>query len=220
METPKFHQHTLNTSRPTASPQPTSWGSCANADSGLAGLPWTLQLCISKQLPGMQVVQVGSLHFQWQGSEKYMLAKYKFSTVVAVTDTRMTLCWKSDLEKISRICWELLFLIFFLNWSIVDLQCCVNFCCTATWVSYIYIFLKIFFSIVVYHRIFNIVYTCAKLLQLCPTLCNPMECSLPDSSILGIFQARILEWVAIFYCRGSSWPRDGTCVSYVSCIGR
>ena len=38
---------------------------------------------------------------------------------------------------------------------------------------------------------------CAKMLQLCPTLCNPMDCSLPGSSVHGIFQARILEWVAI-----------------------
>ena len=38
---------------------------------------------------------------------------------------------------------------------------------------------------------------CAKMLQLCLTLCNPMDCSLPGSSVHGIFQARILEWVAI-----------------------
>ena len=41
--------------------------------------------------------------------------------------------------------------------------------------------------------------------------------SLPDCSIHGISQARILEWVAISFCRGASWPRDGTCAS---CIGR
>ena len=51
----------------------------------------------------------------------------------------------------------------------------------------------------------------------CLTLCNLMECSLPASSVLGISQARILEWVAISSSRGSSWPRDGT---QVSCIGR
>ena len=39
----------------------------------------------------------------------------------------------------------------------------------------------------------------AKLLQLCPTLCDPMDCSLPGSSIHGIFQARILGWVAIAF---------------------
>ena len=47
-----------------------------------------------------------------------------------------------------------------------------------------------------------------------------MDSSPPGSSILGILQARILEWVAISSSRGSSWPRDRTGVSYVSCIGR
>ena len=41
----------------------------------------------------------------------------------------------------------------------------------------------------------------AKSLQLCPTLCDPMDCSLPGSSVYGIFQTRVLEWVAIaFFC--------------------
>ena len=44
--------------------------------------------------------------------------------------------------------------------------------------------------------------------QLYLTLCNPMDCSLPRSSIQGILQARTLEWVAIPFSRGSSWPRD------------
>ena len=44
-------------------------------------------------------------------------------------------------------------------------------------------------------------------------LCNPMDCSPPRSSIHGIFQARVLEWVAISFSRGSSWPRDWTRVS-------
>ena len=51
--------------------------------------------------------------------------------------------------------------------------------------------------------------------QLCMTLYNPMDCSLPNFSIHGIFQARILEWVAISFSRGSSQPRDRT---WVSCI--
>ena len=49
------------------------------------------------------------------------------------------------------------------------------------------------------------------------TLCSPMGSSLPDSSVHGISQARILEWVAISLSRISSRPRDGT---HVSCIGR
>ena len=56
--------------------------------------------------------------------------------------------------------------------------------------------------------------------QSCPTLCNPMDCSPPGSSIHGIFQARVLGWVAISFSRESSQPRDWTCVSYISCIGR
>ena len=60
----------------------------------------------------------------------------------------------------------------------------------------------------------------AELLQLCWTLCNPMDCSPPGSSVHGILPARLLEWVAMPSSRGSSWPRDWTCVSYSSCIGR
>ena len=52
------------------------------------------------------------------------------------------------------------------------------------------------------------------------TLCNPMGCSLPGSSVHWISQSRILEWVAISFSRGSSWPRDKTHISCVSCIGR
>ena len=51
--------------------------------------------------------------------------------------------------------------------------------------------------------------------QSCPTLCDPMDCSLPGSSVQGILQARILWWVAMFFSRGSSQPRDWT---QVSCI--
>ena len=52
------------------------------------------------------------------------------------------------------------------------------------------------------------------------TLCDPMDCSPPDSSVHAISQARILEWVAIPFSRGSSLPRDQTQVSGVSCIDR
>ena len=51
--------------------------------------------------------------------------------------------------------------------------------------------------------------------QLCLTLCNPMACSAPGSSVHGILQARTLEWVAISSSRGSSQPRDRT---QVCCI--
>ena len=51
--------------------------------------------------------------------------------------------------------------------------------------------------------------------QACPTLCNPMDYSPPGSSVHGILQARTLEWVAISFSRGSSWPREWT---QASCI--
>ena len=56
--------------------------------------------------------------------------------------------------------------------------------------------------------------------QSCPTLCDPTDCSPPGSSVHGVFQARILGWVAISSSRGSSQLRDQTHVSCVSCIGR
>ena len=56
--------------------------------------------------------------------------------------------------------------------------------------------------------------------QSCPTICDPIDSSLPGSSVHGTFQARILEWDAISYSRGSSRSRDWTCISYVSWIGR
>ena len=55
----------------------------------------------------------------------------------------------------------------------------------------------------------------AKLLQSCPTLCHPMDCSPPHSSVHGILQVRIQEWVAMPSSRGSSRPRDQT---WISCI--
>ena len=52
--------------------------------------------------------------------------------------------------------------------------------------------------------------------QSCLTLCDPMDCSPPGSSVHGILQARILEWVAISSSRGSSGPKDRTSISCVS----
>ena len=56
---------------------------------------------------------------------------------------------------------------------------------------------------------------CVLVAQSCWTLCNPMVCNLPGSSVHGILQASILEWVAILFSKGSSWPRDWT---WVFCI--
>ena len=56
--------------------------------------------------------------------------------------------------------------------------------------------------------------------QSCLILCDPMDCRLPGFSVHGIFQARVLEWVAISFSRGSSQPRDQTSISCIFCIGR
>ena len=56
--------------------------------------------------------------------------------------------------------------------------------------------------------------------QSCQTLFDTIDCSPPGFSVHGICQARILEWVAISFSRGSSWPRNRTRVSCISCIGR
>ena len=58
--------------------------------------------------------------------------------------------------------------------------------------------------------------TCVKSLQLCLTLCNPVDYHLPGSSVHGILQTRILEWVAISSSRGSSQPRERTGVSWIA----
>ena len=86
-------------------------------------------------------------------------------------------------------------------WRIVALQCCVSFCYTAKW----------------------IIYTCV-----CVCVCAVMsdsaipsiDCSPPGSSVHGMSQARILECAAISSYRGSSWSRDWTRVSCVSCTGK
>ena len=58
----------------------------------------------------------------------------------------------------------------------------------------------------------------SEVAQLCQTLCDSMDCSLPVSSIHGIFQARTLEWVAISFSRRSFQPRDWTQISRI--VGR
>ena len=64
-------------------------------------------------------------------------------------------------------------------------------------------------------RVHRYVCVCAKSHQSCPTLCNHTDCSPPGSSVHGILQAGIPEWVVVLFSRGSSWPRDQT---QVSCI--
>ena len=64
-------------------------------------------------------------------------------------------------------------------------------------------------------QVHSLIECCA---QWCLTLCDHMDCSPPGSSVHGILQKRIPEWVAISSSRLHSWPRDWTCVSRVSCI--
>ena len=56
---------------------------------------------------------------------------------------------------------------------------------------------------------------CVLVAQSYPTLCNPIDCSPPGSSVHGILQSRILNWVVFSFSRGSSQPRDGTVVSRI-----
>ena len=63
-------------------------------------------------------------------------------------------------------------------------------------------------------------FCCYLLAQLCLTLCHPIEHSSPGSFVHVILQAIILEWVAVSSSRGSSWPRDWTHVSCVSCTDK
>ena len=64
------------------------------------------------------------------------------------------------------------------------------------------------------------VYMHAKSLQLCPTFCRPVDHSPAGSSVHGILQTKLLEWVAVPSSRESSQPRDWTSVSSISCFGR
>ena len=79
--------------------------------------------------------------------------------------------------------------------------------------------LKLFIFMELFHKhslllVLPILYQCCSLVaKSCPTLCNPKDCSPSGSSVHGILQASILEWVAISSSRGSSWLRDRTCIS-------
>ena len=64
------------------------------------------------------------------------------------------------------------------------------------------------------HKSMKVYYVC-EVAQSCLTLCNPMDCSLPGSSVHGIFQAIVLEWTAISFSKGSSQLRDQTQVSRI-----
>ena len=109
----------------------------------------------------------------------------------------------------------------FFYWRIVDLQCCVGF---SFWPH------PVACGILVPHPGIKPVPPALEgrvittgppgkvlVAQAYPTLCDPMDCRPPGSSVHGILQARTSEWVAISFSTGSSWPRDWT---RVSCIGK
>ena len=89
----------------------------------------------------------------------------------------------------------------------------------------VYVVLKSWTRLSNFHFHFHI-YICvcvcvrAKSLHSYPPLCDPMDCSLSGLSVHGILQARLLEGVAISFSRGFSRPRERTCVSHISSIGR
>ena len=77
-------------------------------------------------------------------------------------------------------------------------------------------FIYIVVCVIVYFDLFA---CCACLVaRSCLTLCDPLDCSSPGSSVHGMFETKIQVWVAISSFRGSSGPRDWTRVSWVSCI--
>ena len=80
-------------------------------------------------------------------------------------------------------------------------------------------FLQLHFSRSIFHP-FDIYSggSCCSVAKSCPTLCTPMDCSQPGSSVHGSLQARILEWVAFSFSRGSSQPRDQTHISCLSSL--
>ena len=76
-------------------------------------------------------------------------------------------------------------------------------------------FCSVFLSFLSFFFFLQCTFFESEVAQPCPTLCDPMDCSLPGSSLHGILQARVLEWVAISFSRGSSQPRDRTLVSCI-----
>ena len=108
----------------------------------------------------------------------------------------------------------------------VALQFCISFCCTTKWISYMYTYIPFFFEFPFHwghHRAPNRVPWAISVLishlfyvAVVKSCWTPMDHSLPISSIHEISQARILEWVAVSFSGGSSWPRDQT---HVSCTG-
>ena len=88
-----------------------------------------------------------------------------------------------------------------------DYLCSIVLLLLFCWISIDYIYWLYLISTDYIYRL-SIMSHLSEVIQSCPTLCHPMDCSIPACSVHGILQARILEWVAISFSRGSSWPRN------------
>ena len=93
---------------------------------------------------------------------------------------------------------------------------------TSFYINYLFKYLIFKCSHILKYKGLGLIWICGRwvyvlVTQSCPTLCDPMDYSLPGSSVHGIFKARILEWVAISFSRGSSQSRDRTHVSCIAC---
>ena len=114
---------------------------------------------------------------------------------------------------------SILFFNSIFNWRITALQYCDGFCHTWTWISHMH---KCVPSVLNLphpipqncHRVHACTYCCmhAKSSPLCPTFCDTMDWGPPGSSVHGILQVKIQEWVAMPSSRESSWPRDQTSI--------
>ena len=128
----------------------------------------------------------------------------------------------------SLLCADSLFLVllicWFIIWSrvwdcsiIVPSQTVESFCVDCCWESLFRAHLCWTLAVWVLDATVNTALSFCLVAQSCPTLCDPLHCSPPGFSVHGISQARILEWVAGSFSRGSPCPRDPT---QVSCTGR
>ena len=140
------------------------------------------------------------MSFFWFSLWHLFILSCFYQVVLSVTKKRNFSC-------IRRAIWPYHFFFpFFFYQNIVDLQCCASFRCMALWFSFMYVCVCIHTYIYIY------IYTHT---QSCSTLCSPLDCSLPGSSVHRISQVRILEWIAISFSKVSSWPRNQT---HISCI--
>ena len=106
------------------------------------------------------------------------------------------ICWRNEKKKIE---WCLVSQRFLLNFERID------------WIIYESVsFSLILWEFIIYLQSVKLLACTLKSLQSCPTLCNPMDCSPPGSSVHGILQARILEWVPFPPLEESSRLRDQT----------